>query len=229
MLESKQFKDSLFSPRERGVLLIDVVDYSKYDILYQSSVLSIFNQALKYSLQKFRKFSGENCLEQIIPTGDGCYMVFSECVNDYFLKAVYMLFSEMNNMQDTLIGKYSDPPNKCEKMDLRFGDSIGQTDFFYDPAGRKNCYGTGMNETERILSLGRKQAESISANASDNTVDSFFVDWSLREQAEELVNILNEKGHLTELVDLGIISDKHGLERSVGWLRHLPPFEEISL
>lgn len=224
---SKRFRDSMFAPKDRGVLLIDVAGYSRYDTLYQSSVLSLFNQALDYSLKKFRRLSGKKCLEQIVPTGDGCFVIFSDCVNDYFLKAAYTLFSEMNRMQDTLIGKFTGQPNSCEKMYLRFGAAIGETDFFYDPAGKRNCYGTGMNETERILTLGRERVESGSHR--QDTVDTIFIHGDLSGQAEELLELLRKKGHAPELQDLGPLTDKHGLSRPAYWLHHLPPHEDIPL
>ena len=227
VMQSKRFRDSLFAPKDRAVLLIDVAGYSRYDTLYQSSVLSLFNQAFKYSLKKLKRLSGSNCLEQIIPTGDGCFVIFNECVNDYLLKAAYILFSEMNKMQDKLIGKFSEQPNLCEKMYLRFSVTIGQTDFFYDPTGKRNCYGTGMNEAERILSLGRDRL--VKELKDINTVDSFLIHGNLYEQAKELLEVLRLKGHVPELVDLGIVTDKHGLKRPISWLHHLPLHEEISL
>ena len=91
VMQSKRFEESLFAPIDRAVLLIDVAGYSRYDTLYQSSVLSLFNQAFKHSLKQFKRLSGNDCLEQIIPTGDGCFVVFNECVNEYVLKAAYIL------------------------------------------------------------------------------------------------------------------------------------------
>lgn len=227
MLRSKRFKDSIFDPRDRGILLMDVAGYSKHDILYQASILSLFNQAIKHSLKRFSSRLGSKCLEQIIPTGDGCYIIFNACMNDYFLKAAYTVFSEMNKVQNDLIGKYSNKPNACEKMFLRFGCTIDKTDFFIDPNGRRNCYGTGMNEAERILKLGQQRVE-ISDGEKD-TCDSFFIDRKLFDQAEELMSLLRKGGDAPVLSDLGKVSDKHGHSRKIGWLHHLPPFQDIPL
>lgn len=227
LLKSKRFRDSIFDPKDRGILLIDVAGYSKYDILYQASILSLFNLALKHSLNRFKSKLGRSCLEQVIPTGDGCYIIFDQCVNAYFLKAAYTLFSEMNKVQDDLIGKYSSHPNACEKMFLRFGCTIDKTDFFLDPNGRRNCYGTGMNEAERILKLGQQKAEA--GEWDNDTCDTLFFDWKLLEQAEELISFLKSGDFKPSISHLGDVADKHGISREIGWLHHLPPFQDIPL
>jgi len=225
--QSKRFKDSLFAPVDRGVLLMDVVGYSRYDTLYQASILSLFNQAIRHSLKKFKSHLGSNCLEQVVPTGDGCFIIFNECTNPYFLKAAYTLFSEMNKVQDKLVGKYACEPNACEKIYLRFSCTIDQTDFFFDPTGRRNCYGIGMNEAVRILKLGQEKA--LKYGSENSTYDSFFIDVKLLCQAEELQELLTSKNYNPVLTDLGIISDKHGIKRNIRWLHNLPPFKELQV
>jgi len=227
ILHSKRFKDSIFNPVNRGVLLMDVVGYSRHDTLYQASILSLFNQAITQALKKFKSQLGSNCLEQIVPTGDGCFIIFNECTNQYFLKAAFALFSEMNKVQDKLVGKYACQPNACEKIYLRFGCTINETDFFIDPTGRRNCYGIGMNEAERILKLGQEKAQTV--EKENNTYDSFFIDEKLRGQAEELIGALKEKNFKPELTDLGEVSDKHGIARNIIWLHNLPPFEDVAV
>lgn len=221
----KRYRDSIFAPINRGVLLIDVAGYSRHDTLYQASVLSLFNQAIRKSLRRFKSFHGKNCLEQVIPTGDGCFIIFNECLNPNFLKAAFTIFSEMNKVQDVLVGKYACEPNACEKVYLRFSCTIDQTDFFVDPTGRRNCYGKGMNEAERILKLGQEKA--LAGGPEQKTYDSFFIDSGLASQAEELFKLLKSKNHNPAFTDLGIVEDKHGIMRNIIWLHDLPPLEEI--
>lgn len=223
--QSKKYKDSVFAPVNRGVLLIDVAGYSRYDTMYQASVLSLFNQAIRQSLKKFISNLGSNCLEQVIPTGDGCYIIFNECTNPNFLKAVYTIFSEMNKVQDKLVGKYACKPNACEKVYLRYSCTIDQTDFFLDPTGRRNCYGTGMNEAERILKFGKEKALTLGTESA--SFDSFFIDVKLLPQAEDLIRLLKSKSHNPLITDMGIIKDKHGIRRHILWLHNLPPLEDL--
>ena len=225
--KTKKFRNALFNPQDRGILLMDVAGYSRHDTLYQASILSIFNQAVRHALQKFQRLSGRKCLEQVVPTGDGCFLIFDPCVNEYFLKAAYVVFSEMNLAQDRLIGKYAEKPNACEKMYLRFSCTMGETDFFIDPTGKRNCYGTGMNEAERLLTLGQIAVRNRGINKE--TFDSFFIDRSLFSQANGLITLLKNKNHHPQLTDLGSVPDKHGIQREIFWLLDLPPFEEIEL
>ena len=74
-IQSDKFQNALFKPKKRGVVLIDIVGYSKGNTFYQASALSIFNQVIKLSLSKSYLLSNEKYVEQIIPTGDGCYIV----------------------------------------------------------------------------------------------------------------------------------------------------------
>jgi len=225
LLESKEFKDALFDPKDRGILLLDVAGYSRYDTLYQAAVLSLLNQAIRYALHKFKTMIGKKCLEQIVPTGDGCYIIFNECVNDYFLKVAYAFYVEMNKVQDQLNGKYSLQPSACEKMYLRYSCTVGETDFFIDPTGKRNCYGTGMNEAERVLKLGQEGLRKIKHESL--AYDSFFLDKRLHSQAEELMSQLREEGQGPYLEELGTVTDKHDNSRNIYWLHDLPPLKDI--
>ncbi len=225
ILSGKKFKEATFNPVDRGILLLDVAGYSRHDTLYQASILSLFNQSIKQALKKIEASTGKNCLEQLVPTGDGCFVIFNPCVNTYLLKVAYTLFSEMNKVQDQLIGKFSSEQSNCENMFLRIGCTIGETDFFFDPTGKRNCYGLGMNEAERILSLG--QSGIHAKEDRSRSYDSFFLDKSLKKQAEELLKELELKDHHPRLDDLGMMEDKHGISRNIFWLHNLPPMEDI--
>ena len=87
-LKSDEIESIKYAPKERGLLLIDVVGYSKYDTLGQAAIISIFKQSLDSALLTAKIFSEIKVIEQIIPNGDGCYVVFSEQINDRFLRIV---------------------------------------------------------------------------------------------------------------------------------------------
>jgi len=219
-IKSEKFQNALFKPALRGIILIDIAGYSKGNTLYQAAVLTIFNQVIKQSLDALQQFTNGVIVEQIIPTGDGCYIVFNEGLNEKFFRAVLTINSEMNSIQNRILDKFEKDNRKYEKLHLRIGCSLNETDFFYDASGNRNCYGTGMNEAARILTYGQKEAEAKYPGA--NTFDSLFFDESIFSQAKPIIDLLKKIIKNVDLVELGDIADKHGMRRKIWWLKNVP-------
>lgn len=53
-IKTNRFQDAMFRPVKRGVLLIDIVDYSKGSSLYFASLLSVFNKVLHHVIVKLK-------------------------------------------------------------------------------------------------------------------------------------------------------------------------------
>lgn len=207
-------KDATYNQTVRGIVLIDMVGYSKGDTPVQAFFLTVFKTSIKNTL-KPPFFNREN-LQLIVPTGDGCYIVFNECLNENFLSYVFPIFAEFKRIQRLMNEKSGCPVSENNEIHLRIGCELGETDFFYDINKNKNCYGDGMNEAARILSCG--QAE-VGGRASR---DSIFFGEKVANQAERLRHQYSATGHEMEITNLGLLYDKHCKSRNVWWMRNLP-------
>ena len=219
-IKTESFRNAIFNPVKRGIILIDIAGYSKGDTLYQAAVLSTFNQVIKKSLDAIKEFSNGKLIEQIIPTGDGCYIVFNEGINEKFFRALLTFNSEMNTIQNLILDRFSKDNKKCEKLRIRLGCTLNETDFFYDATGNRNCYGVGMNEAARILSYGQKESENLYPGS--NSFDTIFFDETIYPQAKPLIDLFKRIKKDIELVELGDVADKHGIKRKIWWLRNMP-------
>ena len=207
-------KDAIYNPTVRGIVLIDMVGYSKGDTPVQAFFLTVFKSSIKNTLKP--PFLDRANLQLIIPTGDGCYIVFNECLNEKFLSYVFPIFAEFKRIQRLMNEKSGCPVSGSNEIHLRIACELGETDFFYDINKNKNCYGDGMNEAARILSCG--QAE-VGGRASR---DSIFFGEKVANQAERLRHQYSATGHELEITNLGLLHDKHCKSRNVWWMRNLP-------
>jgi hypothetical protein len=222
LIQSKKFQDALYKPKTRGVVLIDVADYSKGDSLYFASILTVFNTLINNIVNLLE--TKNKLVEQIIPTGDGCYMVFNESMNSDFFKIVFMIINEMNKLQSSILKKFSKKSTFQNKLHLRISCTLNETDFFRDVAGNRNCYGIGLNEAERILDSG--QNEVLFKYPDQHSLDSVFFDETVLDQAKNILESLKEKtNHKPEIKNLGVLNDKHGIKRNIWWLKSLSPIK----
>lgn len=251
ILSSQEFRPKQFQPRLRGIFLVDVVGYSKFDTMCQAGILSFFAEAIKSSTFAVNLFSPENNIEQIIPTGDGCYIVFSESVNDRFFRMALSLRANFFTLQNRILSKRKKPKIPVN-IEIRIACCLGEVDLFIDSAGRQNCYGIGMNEAQRILTCGQnaisrsrysifertvKFINSIlkkkmfqnkfqnlfsELKSPDETIGSVFFDKSVHSQAVDIQSYLSRIGHKSEITDLGNQKDKHNMFRRVYCMKGLP-------
>lgn len=219
-IQSEKFQNALFRPVRRGILLIDIAGFSKGDTLHQAAVLSVFNQVIKYSLDALKSFSDRPVVEQIIPTGDGCYIVFNEDINSTFFRAVLTINSAMHAVQGKIAERFEKNGKEYDKLRVRIGCTLQETDFFYDVTGQRNCYGVGMNEAARILSYGQKEAELRFQNT--DTIGSLFFDETLMEQAKPILDTLKKIQRNMIFEKMCDVADKHGITRTIYWLNNLP-------
>lgn len=209
-------KDAIYNPTPRGIALVDMVGYSRGSTAVQSFFLMVLKCAIKRSVT-FPVLKQED-VELIIPTGDGCYIVFNELSNDNFLMAVLRIFCEFKRVQNLMNQMSGCPTKENNETYLRIGCELGETDFFYDINDNKNCYGVGMNEAARILSCGQSALEDEKVESRD----SLFYGESVAPQAERIRHNYTAINKTLEINDLGALPDKHGKTRKVWWMRNLP-------
>jgi hypothetical protein len=225
-IKSDKFQDSIFKPKKRGVLLIDIVDYSKGNSLYLASILTVFNTVLNRIVLKLENIN--KLVEQIIPFGDGCYLVFNETINTSFFKTVLIIINEMNNFQDIILKKFSKKRTADNKLHIRISCTLGETDFFYDISGNRNCYGIALNEAARLLNYG--QNEILRKYPDERALNSVFFDETVLAQAKSLIKRLNKNSlYHPSIKDLGYVTDKHKIKRQIWWLTDLPMDSSIDL
>lgn len=225
-ITTEKFYNARYHPVKRGVILIDVVNYSKGDSLYFASILTVFNTIINHILKKLKTVN--KLVEQIIPTGDGCYLVFNENLNDSFFKIVVIIINEMNNMQNITLKKFSKDQDCKSNLHLRLSCTLNETDFFCDIAGNRNCYGIALNEAARILNSG--QDELSKRFPDDNSVDVVFFDKTVIDQASSLVSsIVTDNSNMPSIIDLGQVADKHNLKRQIWCLKDIPLDQMLDL
>jgi|GEM_PF-1729900 len=213
---------AILRPVKRGIILVDIMDYSKGDTVMQAAFLSIFQLAIKEQLRLQRTFAKDEFVDQIVPTGDGCYIVFHESVNDRFFRVVFGLLSSMNVVQNRILKAIGRDHKSGKRVDLRVGCEIGETDFFFDISGNRNCFGPGMNEAARILSCGEA---AIQKRFPDHpTGGSIFLGANVHPQARALHQWLTSIQPGTRLRPLGNLKDKHHSSRNVWWMTGVSKF-----
>ena len=202
------------------------MDYSKGNSLQLAAILTVFNAVINHILFKLKSIN--RLAEQIIPSGDGCYLIFNENLNHSFFKIVLIIINEMNNLQNDILRKFSQSLNFDYKLHLRISCTLNETDFFYDIAGNRNCYGIALNEAARILTSG--QNEILMRYPNENSINSVFFDKTVLNQASSLIKKLNNNSlYNPSIIDLGNVSDKHGMKRNIWWLKDLPLDKSINL
>jgi len=167
-------------------------------------------------------------IEQIIPSGDGCYLVFNENINDSFFKIVMIILNEMNNLQDDILKKHSKEQRSDNKLHLKISCTLNETDFFYDIAGNRNCYGIALNEAARILNSAQNEISMKYPNVG--YLDSVFFDKTVVGQANSLIKSFNKNSQYNPSIKyLGYIPDNHMKKRQIWWLKDLPMDRSIDL
>jgi hypothetical protein len=221
-LNSSEVQEKLLAPRERGVILVDVVGYSRYDALGQAAILVLLQQAIDAGLFAQSLFSRAAVIEQIVPTGDGCYFVFQEHLNDKFARAALAVIAGLTVEQMRLRKKFDLPVEPEHFVEITIACHLGVVDFFQDVTGNRNCFGPGMNETARILDLGKQAAgQAQPGQAIANTV---FFGAELLPQMTTIRDYLNslQAARGVEIHDLGSPTDKHDVPHPIYWLTNPP-------
>jgi hypothetical protein len=108
-------------------------------------------------------------------------------------------------------------------LGIRIACHVGDVDFIIDAAGNRNAYGTGLNETARILQYGRPALEKKIGTDAPTGVAFFSKELDL--QAKPLIDYFDRlqlKGEQVKLVDLGKVMAKHELELELRCFTNLP-------
>jgi hypothetical protein len=219
-LASAEIQQKLFVPSKRGIVLIDVAGYSQFDTRGQSAILTTIHEGLQLAQRSSDLFSRESSIDQIIPTGDGCFIVFKADVVEHVFQSVFSIHSSFYCHQKRLLAKNGKSEVK-DVLGIRLACHVGEVDFIIDAAGNRNGFGVGLNETARILQYGRPALKE-KLGGVDPTGVAFF-DKNLDSQAAafiEFFRALHDKGG--EFVDLGKVTAKHDLELELRCLTKLP-------
>jgi len=205
-----EIQAKIFSPSKRGIVLIDIADYSKFDTRGQGAMLAAFHEGLKSGTFSSDLFSdGDKNIDLIVPTGDGCFVILKEGLDEQILQFICSIHAGFYCHQKRILklaGKDG------EVVGLRFAGHVGEVSFITDSAGNRNAYGTGLNEAARILDLGRKLSMA-SSKGTDSTGIVYFCD-SVDAQAVFLNDYLSKLDNVNPplLTDLGVGNDKHDFE-----------------
>ena len=214
------FQRKLFRPSKRGIVLVDVAGYSRYDTLGQSAILTMFYDSLELAEFSNDLFSGQPSIDQIVPTGDGCFIVFQPEVSEEVFKSVCSIHASFCSHQKRLLKKHRTAA-KGPVLGIRLACDIGEVDFIVDAAGNRNAYGTGLNETARLLQYGRAALKK--RIGGQDPVSVAFYGAELREQAESLAAYFRTLPDVkVSSMDLGKVATKHDRELELRCLVDLP-------
>jgi hypothetical protein len=219
-LTTGEFQRKLFQPSKRGILLVDVADYSRYDTAGQSAILTMFYESLQLAEFSNDLFSGEPSIDQIVPTGDGCFIVFKADVSDRVFKSVFSIHASFCAYQKRLLNR-SKAEVAAEIIGIRLACHVGDVDFIVDSAGNRNAYGTGLNETARVLQYGRAALKKrLDGN---DPVSVAFYRSDLHSQAEALVRYFRQLPDVqARAIDLGTVTTKHDHPLELRCIKDLP-------
>lgn len=206
------FFEKLSREKERLIILIDIVGFSKSSTEEQLATIYSFQRNLRSRIFKNQISSANRLLiTDFIPTGDGCYIIANACRPE---AAVDFLVR--------LVGSSENHTSKTPLKPLRVSALIGDCVAFMDLAHHKNFVGVGMNEASRILSGGQKVLEekfkSENPGAAQEEIKQFsrnsiFLGDSLAKAAQKYA----EK--CAGIVLFKDVPDKHGITRNITVLR----------
>lgn len=211
-LKSKEFQEFLFRPTMKGVILIDIVGYSTHDSLQQVALLKIFQNSVISGLKNAHLYSKTFYINHTVPTGDGCYIVFDEALNDRFFRAVFAIRSSFHVEQNKILKEHNLFKKDIPTIEIRVACNICETDTFIDVSGNRNAFGNGMNEVARILEYGKK--EFIDKYPGISTDSAIFFGKNVSDQAIKLLKSLNinEVGGRIDIYNLGDVIVKHNVK-----------------
>jgi len=218
-LASPEIQQKLFCPSKRGIILIDIAGYSKFDTKALSAILTMFYESLKVADFGQKMLSSGSKIDQIVPTGDGCFIVYDADVTDRILSAVFAIQSSFYCHQKKLLWKNKISDVK-DVFGIRIACHIGEIDFITDSAGNRNAYGVGLNETARILQCGRATLNKVHG---EDPVAVVFFSSELDKQAENLIIYFPRIGN-NEIkhINLGKVKTKHDLEMEIRCFIKMP-------
>lgn len=219
-LAAAEFQRKLFRPSKRGIVLVDVAGYSRYDTAGQSAILSMFYESLQWAEFSNDLFSGEPSIDQIVPTGDGCFIVFKPEVAESVFKAAFSIHASFCIYQKRLVSK-TKAEVTAETIGIRLACQVGDVDFIVDAAGNRNAYGTGLNETARILQYGRSALRKHLSGQDPVSVAFYRSD--LHPQADALARSFRHLPDVqAKLIDLGTVTTKHDHLLQLRCIKDLP-------
>lgn len=229
IVRSKPFVEAKFEPKSRGIVLVDIVGYSKFQTLEQSALLTLLKRSIKQNLGLLRIGIPFDPVEQMIPTGDGCYIITREEVADRAHRIAMALPTFFQVTQNQILEREFDRDHKYGgRVEVRVGCEIGQSDFFYDLSGNRNCYGDALNEAARIAAYGQGAAEK--QFPGESTEGTVFFGEKAYESARQTLDYLDTHLKLgVKIHDLGNVADKHGKARRIWWVRNLNKYSVFQL
>jgi hypothetical protein len=220
-LATPEIQQKLFRPSQRGIVLVDVAGYSKFDTRGQSGILTILYEGLQLAKFSSELFSRGPSIDQIIPTGDGCFIIFKPASSDRLLQSVFSIQSSFYCHQKGLLrmrGK-----QHLNVLGIRLACHVGDVDFIIDSAGSRNAYGTGLNEAARILQYGPPALEKQLGGEAPTGVA--FFSKALDSQARPIIDFFDRRpsrAGQVKFIDLGRVRGKHDLELELRCFTNIP-------
>ena len=219
-LQSVEIQAKIFAPCQRGIVLVDIAGYSRFNTRGQSAMLAAFHEGLQAGRFSSDLFSGgEKNIDLIVPRGDGCFVILREGIEEQVLQSIFSIHAGFYCYQKRM---QRDFRTDGEVVGLRFACHVGELSFITDVAGNRNAFGTGMNETARILDLGRTATKEAAAG-EDPTGIVYFAD-NLDAQASLIAEFFAtlRGDNPPSLRDLGVRRDKHQFEYPIRSFGPLP-------
>lgn len=138
-IRSPFYLQALLQVHERGVVLVDLADFSKLSNDEQVKLITRFQVYLRHIINLNQKY-----IESVLSTGDGYFIIFHQDFHR-MLKFVMALISQLSfyNFEDVGVNKFY----------FRISVNIGDVHFFYDINDRLNYVGDAMNDAKRLIDM----------------------------------------------------------------------------
>ncbi|MFC1586726.1 hypothetical protein ACFL54_00310 [Planctomycetota bacterium] len=153
-IASPFYERSLLQTHDRGIVLIDLADFSKLSNDLQVRLITRFQFYIRHMVNLHQQQ-----VESVLSTGDGYFIIYREEGFSSMLRFVMKLIQQLSfyNFEDVGITKFY----------FRIAINIGRVHFFFDINERWNYVGDGINDAKRIIDFiphEKENAVYLSAN-----------------------------------------------------------------
>lgn len=188
-VKSPFYTRSLLKIHQRGIVLIDLADFSKMSNDEQVRLITRFQFYVRHLVQGHGPM-----VESVLSTGDGYFIIFREDGFRAMLRFVMRLIKQLTfyNFEDVGANKFY----------FRIAINVGQVHFFYDINDRWNYVGDGINDAKRIIDFIPHQKENavyLSKQVHDYHKDEGFnfgpiqVGYDKHRKAHSFVEVFYQK------------------------------------
>lgn len=145
---------------ERCVLIVDIVGFSKKDMVEQLLLVETMNILFKKSVKRIKRLTKDWKKWDVYKgTGDGAIFVFGQELNPISVRDAFQFAAW--TMTTIIEHNKRLPPNALNCLEVRMALSYGEIYVTEDLEGKKDALGEAINLAARLASVKEAKANSI--------------------------------------------------------------------